>query len=293
MNFTHAKLPQNFSGAYLSYVDLTGQRFTCTDFTNTQFDGVLLTNTTCDYQQCFQDNVKANQLSGGLWYLDNLPKDLKSIAQVYPTILQDHHKAELLQIASGLAYLPYHEGKEFYIKVQYWSIRLLLLKKQLGTLGSQLVCSLGDYGLNYEAKRFCWQTDYPQNQVEEEQEAPHAYFDKYLQTFQDELLKYNVKSKDKRGYDWYKKNIEKNIQGLKKAYPKLTSQALRKEAIDIAFQLSKKCRFQHLLFLFHYLSCQNRLIQLKMLAGVGVENDIHYNVKLLFSPLGGWSRGRK
>ena len=65
------------------------------------------------------------------------------------------------------------------------------------------------------------------------------------------------------------------MRGLQKAYPKLTSQKLRKEASDIACQLSTQYKSQHSHLLFHYLSCQNRLIQFKISAGV---DDIHYNI---------------
>ena len=284
------------------------------------------------------------KLSSGWWYLDNLPKDLKSIAQVYLQCLQDVHKAELLQIACGLAQLPYDEGTEFYIKVEYWSCKLLLLKKQLGDLGDQLVCSLASH-IEYEVKEHCWQTNYPfhlehpkgmqiavqwcistidthlpeslgtliQHYLTEPAQAIHANFDQYLQTFQAGLVKYKCRSKNSYGCNWYKNNIEKNIQGLKKTYPKLTSQKLRKEAIDIAFQLSKQCKIQHWRFLFSYLSCQNRLIQLKISAGVGIGNGVYYRAfgyiaKIARVGVGsevyyrhnavdfwsvGWSRGRK
>ena len=273
---THVKLPKDFSATNLTYANLTGQRFTDTNFEGTQLEGAILTNTTCDYQQCFADNVEANQLSYGKWYQENLPKDLKSIAEVYPRLYQDSHKAALLQIACGLAYLPYWEGTEFYIKVAYWSCKLLLLKKQLSSgLQKQLVCSL-DSDLEYDARKYCWQTDYPQDQVEEEKEAPHDDFAQYLKTFQKGLKKYHCKSEYEWGYNWYKDNIERNLQGLQKTYPKLTSPKLRKEAVDIAFQLSKIYQNQHLLFLLRYLSLQNRLIRLKRSA-VGVGNELHYN----------------
>ena len=276
-NLTDAKLPQDLSRANLTDTNLTRQKFTSTNLEGTKLSGVILTDTLCDYQKCFATNGEKNQLSGGDWYRKNLLKDLQSIARVYPHLSKDIHKAELLQIASGLAYLPYYERTEFYIKISYYSCKLLLLKKQLKkTLGDQLVCSV-IHSLEYDAKNYCWQTNYPENKVEEEkEEAPHADFDKYLKTFREGLKKYNVKSKDKDGFKYYKENIEKNIQGLQKAYPKLTSPALKKEATSIAFLLSKSWQIQHLLFLFRYLFAQNRLIRLSFYAGVGVKNDIHY-----------------
>ena len=133
------------------------------------------------------------------------------------------------------------------------------------------------WNLNYDAKNYCWQTDYPQNQIGEEKEASHDDFDRYLKIFQAGLKKYNVKSKREYGYNWYKNTIEKNIQGLQKTYPKLTSPKLRKEAVDIAFQLSKSYQNQHWHFLFRYLFLQNQLIRLKISAGVEVGNEIYYN----------------
>ena len=82
-DLTRVKLPQDLSGADLTNANLTGQHFTYTNFTNVQLKDAILTNTLCDYRQCFRDNVTMNKLIGGKWYLKNLPKDLKSIAQVY------------------------------------------------------------------------------------------------------------------------------------------------------------------------------------------------------------------
>ena len=160
VNFTAAKLPKSLAGTKLTHANLTGQHFTATDFTNAQLDGAMLTHTTCDYQQYFQDNVKTKQLSGGVWYLNNLPKDLKSIAQVYPQCSQDTHKAELLQIACGLARLPYDDNIELEIKLEYWSCKLILFREKLGPLREQLVCSL-TRGLAYDVREYCWQTNYP------------------------------------------------------------------------------------------------------------------------------------
>ena len=238
--------------------------------------------------------------------------------------MQDTYKAELLQIACGLARLPYDESTEFYIKVQYWSCKLLLLKKELGTLGYQLVCSLAS-DLEYEVEEYCWQTNYPfhlehpkgrqiaaqwcisiiatdlpeslgtliQHYLTEPTQAIHTNFDQYLQTFQAGLIHYKCQSKGSWGYRWYKDNTEKNIQGLKKIYPKLSSQKLQKEAIDIAFQLSKQYKIQHWCLLFGYLSCQNRLIQLKISAGVGVGNGVYYRFSGSIADNRSWSRGRK
>lgn len=308
-NFNGKKLPKDLSRANLTGANLAGHHFSDTNFIGAQLGGVILTDTTCDYLQCFQDNVQANKSNFGKWYLDHLPKDLQGITQVYPCLSEDHHKAELLQVACNLAHLPFYKFTEFRIKIEYWSCKLFILKKQLGSLGTSLVCSLGS-NLNSEAANYCWQTDYPahlehhkgmqiasrwcmlatkkafpkelstliQCHLTEPVQKFHANFDRYLQLFQEGLIKYNVKSKEKWGYDHYKKTIERNIEGLKKAYAKLTSEKLRKEAIEIAHELSEKYKNQHLLFLLGFLSCQNRLIKLRISAGVNEGVDIHYNI---------------
>ena len=309
VGFTKKELPQSVVRANLTNANLTGQYFTHTNFEGTQLEGAILTHTTCDYRKCFQDNMKANMSRIGQWYPRNLPQDVESITQVYPTILQDRYKAELLQIASGLAYLPYYEYMEFDIKIKYWSCKLLRLKKQLSSpLGDQLVCSLADV-LEYDAEKYCWKTDYPfhlehskgkqiadawciastgtylveeigtliQYYLTERSRTRHANFDHYLQLFQEGLVQYKVESETKLGYDLYKGSIKKNIQGLQKTYLKLTSEELRKEAIDIACELSTFYKYQGLPFLFRYISCQNRLIQLKISAGKEVGKNIYYN----------------
>lgn len=294
MNFKGKKLPQDLSYADLTGANLAGHHFRGTNFTGAELAGVILTGTTCDYQQCFQDNIIANKIRYGKWYLKNLTKDLESIVQVYPHLLQDSHKALLLQIACGLAYLPYYENTEFYIKLEHWSCQLLILKNQLGDLGARLVCTLASQ-LKYEEENYCWETDYPTHfeapigmkiasrwcilsihrQLPKElskliqayltEKAPeiHANFDQYLQLFQEGLVKYNVTSKRKWGDNYYKKVIALNIKGLQKIYPKLTSPKLQKKAMKIAHQLSQKYKIQNWHFLFSYTSCQNQLIWLK------------------------------
>ena len=285
VNMQGAQLPQDLSKTNLTNTTLTGQNFTSINLAWTQLYGAILTDTTCDYRQCFEDHVKINELSGGEWYCQNLPRDLKSIAEVYPKLTQDSYKAELLQIASEFAYLPCYESAEFYIKAEYCSCKLLMLKKKLKNyLGEQLVCSMAA-SLEYEATVFCWETRYSQYQIKrEEKKTPHDDFDQYLKTFGEGLGEYSYRWKNEIGYDWYKNNIEKNIKGLKKAYPKMTSknfgkelaEKLKEEAIDIAFNLSQQYKKQHWDLLFSYLFYQNKLIKLKSLAGVKVKNDIYY-----------------
>ena len=305
MNLKGKPLPQDFSDADLTNANLAEHHFSCTNFTGAQLTGVILTNTTCNYIQYFQNNVLSYKRLKDQFYLDKLPTNLQSIAQVYPTLSEDRHKAELLHISSGFAHLPYYEGKEFYIKLEYWSCKLFMLNKQIG---GKLVYTLPNE-LLHEATNYCWKTDYPahleydkgmqiakhwciitihcnlpnelgkqiQHYLTEPPQPIHADFDQYLQLFKKGLAKYNVKSSEARGYNYYKNNIEENIRGLKKAYPKLTYEKLQKEAISIAHQLSQQYKNQHLFFLLNFLNAQNRLIRLKKLANKATKNDIYYN----------------
>lgn len=310
MDFSGQPLPKNLRGADLRNANFSGQHFAYTNFTEAQLEGAILTKTTCDYQYCFQENIRKNMFNDIRWYIQNLPQDLKSITKVYPFILQASHKAALLHIASALAYLPCYKDIVFHIKVQYWSCKMLLLKQQLNnTLGHKLFCSLASE-LSHDAENFCFQTDYPfhlrtpkglkiacqwcfiftskplpsslatliQHHLTDATQPMHANFDRYLKGFQEGLKNYNVKTKVTWSYNFYKQAIEQNIKGLAKAYPKLHTQALQKEAIYIAHTLSQSYKMQDWQFLFHYLFCQNRLVELKIAAGVATKNDIYYNV---------------
>ncbi len=272
----------NLEGADCSKTNLTGCTFKSANVTDTLFDGAILTDTTCDYQAHFQYNMRANKIGGGKWYRNNLPNDLKSIAKVYPQLKKDADKVELLHIASGLARLPYDDQyPEFYIKAAYWSCKLWRLKNRLTKdLGGQLVCSL-TIVLSHEANDVCWQTDYPQDKitctqvVNIPQDKPD--FNGYLNQFRDGLKQYKVQSKNSNGFKWYKKTIEKNIQGLAKAYPKVDNKSLQKEMVETAYKLSKSYELQHADLLFHFLYHQNLLIRIGGTVGVGPKNDIHYN----------------
>ncbi len=282
-DFTHA----NLEGADCSKAILNGSVFKSTNVTDTLFDGAILTHTTCDYQTYFQDNMKANKIYGGQWYQNNLPNDLKSIAKVYPQLKKDADKAALLHIACSLARLPYDDQyPEFYIKVEYWSCQLWRLKNSLSMhFGDQLVCSLEDkltYNLSYEASEYCWKTDYPQDKitctqvVNLPQDKPD--FAGYLKQFRDGLKQYKVQSQFSWGFDWYKETIEKNIQGLAKAYPKVEDKSLQKEMLETAYKVSKSYELQHADLLFHFLYHQNLLIRIgETVVGVGAKNDIHYS----------------
>ncbi len=285
-DFTHANLER----VDCSKAILMGSVFKSTNVTDTLFDGAILTHTTCDYQAHFQDNAKDSkfdELAEGKWSKKNIPNDLKSIAKVYPQLKQDADKAELLHIACSLARLPYdNPNPEFYIKVAYWSCQLWRLKNRLAKdLGGQLVCSLGEdteyWNLNDEASEYCWQTDYPQDKitctqvVNLPQDKPD--FAGYLKQFRDGLEQYKVQSQFSWGFYWYKETIEKNIQGLAKAYPKVEDKSLQKEMVKTAYKLSKSYELQHLDFLFHFLYHQNMLIRIRGTVGVEIKNDIYYN----------------
>ncbi len=294
-DFTNA----NLEGADCSKAIFIGSRFKDTNVIDTRFDDAILTHTTCDYQTYFQDNMKANKIYGGQWYQDNLPNDLKSIAKVYPQLKKDADKAKLLHIACSLGRLPYDDQHpEFSIKVGYWSCELLRLKNRLvKDLGDQLVCSLEDElrdNLSYAA-RLCWQTDYPQDKitctqvVNLPQDKPD--FDGYLKQFRDGLEQYKVKSQYFFSFDWYKKNIEKCIQGIAKAYPKVEDKSLQKDMVTTTDQLSKSYELQYADLLFHFLYHQNLLIRIGEKVGVGAKNDIHYSTFLTIKKC--WTRGQK
>ncbi len=292
--YRNKPLPDDLSEQDLSGFDFTGCHFTHTNLTDSNLEGGMLTNTTCDYQKAFEENSKKNQLDWNDWYQENLPKDLKSIAQVYPKLNNHVHKAKLLAVAADLAWLPFYESTEFHIKVQYWSCELLQLKQVLGTLyGNKLICSLEWY-LNDDAEDYCWTTEYPQNKVNINTPAPHANFDTYLKDFTSGLNKYQCKSEDSRGFNWYKDQITKNIEGLAATYPHIKEKKLQQEALDIAHALSKSYQIQKGAFLNHYLFFQHQLIRLKKSVSVGVKNKVYYNaVSSSRTRSLGWRRGKK
>ncbi len=292
--YRNKPLPDDLSEQDLSGFDFTGCHFTHTNLTDSNLEGVILTNTTCDYQKAFQDNIKKNNCYGGDWYQNNLSKELKSIAQVYPKLNSHAHKAKLLAVAAGLAWLPFYESTEFLIKLAYWSSELLQLKQVLGNLnGEKLIYSLEE-DLNWDADDYCWTTTYPQNKVTIKNPALHAKFDTYLKDFKVGLTKYQCKANESWGFDWYKERITKNIEGLAATYPHIKDKKLQQEACDIAHALSKSYQIQKDTLLFHYLFFQNRLIWLKKSLGIGVKNKVHYSSlgSCLLDALG-WRRGKK
>ncbi len=274
--YRNKPLPNDLSDQDLSGFDFTGCHFTHTNLTDSNLEGVILTNTTCDYQKAFQEHSKKNELSGGTWYRNNLPKDLKSIAAVYPKLNNHDHKAKLLAVAAGLAWLPYYEDEEFYIKAEYWSSELLQLKQVLGNHGNELICSL-EGNLKADTEWYCWATKYLQGKVSINTPAPHSHFDTYLKDFNNGLTQYQCKSKKSSGFNWYKNNIIKNIEGLAATYPHIKDKQLQKEACNIAHALSKSYQIQQGTFQNHYLFFQHRLIWLKKSVSVGLKNEVQYS----------------
>ena len=283
MKYKGKALPSDLSNQDLSGYDFTGCDFTHTNLTDSNLANVILAHTTCNYQKAFQHNIKNNKCDRGKWYQENLLKDLKSIAVVYPKLKNDPQKAKLLAIAAGLAWLPFYTGEEFHIKVGYWSCELLQLKQAIGNpYGQQLVCSLEEY-LNWDAEGYCWSTNYPKDKVNMDTKAPHASFDTYFKDFINGLTKYQCKSKNKKwGFDWYKEQIAKNIEGLKKTYQKIKDEQLRQACCNIAHALSKSYQIRNGAFLNHYLFSQNRLIWLKKSVGVMVGNEVYYSYQTDF-----------
>ena len=277
LQYRNKPLPNDLSGQDLSGFDFTGCVFTYTNLSYTDLTNVILTNTTCDYQKAFLDNIKKNKLQGGDWYQENLPNDLRSIAEVYPKLNNVTQKVKLLHIACGISFLPFYEETEFYIKVQYFSSLLRQLKQVLGNpYRKQMVCSLQS-SLEYDANNYCWKTKYPQHKVNIDAKTSHANFVQYLEDFTNGLVKYQCKSKYDYGFDWYKDNIIKNIEGLEATYPNIKDATLQQEAFDIAHALSKSYQIQQGTFLDHYLFYQHRLMRLKKSVGIGVKNKVHYS----------------
>ena len=293
--FTYCTLPKDLSKQDLRGFDFTGYEFTYTNLTDANLQDVILTSTTCDYQKAFQDNLKKNKCQGGDWYKKSLPQDLEKIANLYSKLDNNSYKAKLLQIAAGVAWLPFYQNIEFYIKVAYWSAELLQLRirldpqyekkwiedpklRKLSTLPP--LCSFQ----RSLRRGLCWVTIYPQNQVGIKPLTPHANFDKYLKEFKEGVEKYII-----RRTEYYKNNIPISIASLAKVYPNIKNQALQQEACNIAQELSQSYQKQRLSFLLHYLWCQNRLISLKK----SLKLEVHYIMHDHYGKLPSWHINKK
>ncbi|MEM7495768.1 MAG: pentapeptide repeat-containing protein [Myxococcota bacterium] len=302
-----AKLPRYLSGLNLTNAILEGQYFTYTNFAKAKLVGAKLSNTTCDYKQCFEDNVDTNNLLNVSHYFHCIGNTLSSITEVYPDIAKNKHKAALLQIASDLAYLPYYKDVEHCIKVNCLFYRLLCVKDKIKKLGSKLYCqlhwtkgkkenlSLINYPWYLEegkgkqiASLWCilsTKKTLPrvlsiliQDYLIETTQSLHADFDKYMQLWQEKSGQY-LSTKGQQTYGEYK--IKKIIQGLKKAYPKLTSETLKTEAKTIARCLSESYKLPLPQFRIRFFLCQNRLVDLKLSAVEAAKNDICYFCSVL------------
>ena len=225
----------------------------------------------------FQQKFKENKCNDGDWYKENIPKDLAGIRKAYPLIQQGAHKQAALAISHGLAILPNYAGQDFYVKHQYWSCKLYdLQKKVTPSAAKKLLCSLSWY-LEEDAKAWCpyhgkkvSPLPAPNSSVENPNwKARLAYAKKGW-------MHHNAKSKYSSDLDWYKKWIQKEMEGLQQAYPKLQAKQHKKEALDLFIALSEIHRFEYFAFLFEFMKMQNRLLELTGRVGHIVKNDIVY-----------------
>ena len=290
-------LPYDLSGQNLSDYDFTGCKFTYTNLTRTRLTNVILINTTCDYVNAFQQNVKKSPLfqfkydeeeekkyriQASEMYKGKLDMDLQRISEVYPKLKNDTHKAQLLQIACAISLLPSCLTKDqFHVKVAYWSYQLLQVKQLLGEPYTDECLGSFHFDLEDDCSIYCWTTKYPQDKIDIEKNASDTNFDLYLKEFDNGLAQYQCESKNKLGFFWYKNQITKNIKGLKNAYPYIKNLQLQQEARNIAHALSKSYQFQQGDLLEHYLFYQNRLISLRKSVNLGAKPDIYYQYRNL------------
>ena len=263
----------------MSGFNFTGCQFNATNLTDTDLGYTILTNTTCDYQKAFQDNIKNNQIQGGEWYQKNLVNDLVSITKVYP-YMDDTRKRKLLSIASGIAFLPSYEDTELYTELAYWASELLLMKQELGNsiYADQLVCSL-EKKLK-SSQKLVWKSKYLQNKEHIEAKEARVYlddFEQYLINFKNGLAQYESKqSVDLRGSfperhlacidkNFYKKEIIRSLEGLEETYDYIQYNEELKQAFHaIAYTLSKIYKWRKKLHVLNqYFNCANRIIKLK------------------------------
>lgn len=261
------------------------------------------------YKQAYNFSEKSGSYQ---WYYDNFTKDTQTLVQLYHITPKEQQRAELLRIATAFNNLREElndkNKMEFCIKVDYWSCKLSLLKKQLGSLGTPFACSADRYFSQY-ARDYYWQTDYPfhlektkalqiahiwcrhikktalsgnlgliiQYYLTSPPLTSHADFDRYLQLFQAGIVHYNVTSSKKCAHLYYQKHIEQSIQELKNVYPQLRTQALQEAAVNITCKLVQSYKIQGFDFFYQYITCQKQFIDLKKSAGIKDENDIHAN----------------
>ncbi|MEM7362159.1 MAG: pentapeptide repeat-containing protein [Bacteroidota bacterium] len=328
LDFRRKILPVELSYANLSNVNFTGKNFGFTKFQGANMQGANLENTTCDYllsfKKCLEKWKRSNRLSQPLIKIfegitEQIKESLESIKEVYPTLRSNGEKAALLEIASTLAYMPScampiikRDQQAFFICFSYWACKLLLLKKELGRWGSQLICPLEEE-LEINATDYCWQTDYSPHlehskalyiasqwcrsttsicidnsvasliqQYAKDEYLIYSNLNEYNNLFQKGAERYTKPSLQKEGYGIYKVLIEKSIAILQEVYTRLTSTEAQIEAIDIALSFSEAYKKGHLDFLLHFLSCKNRLIKLIKTYSYAKEGHtwLWYQVKL-------------
>ena len=225
----------------------------------------------------FQQELKDKKCNDGDWYKENIPKDLASIRKVYPLIQQGAHKQAALAISYGLATVPDYEELDFYVKVQYWSCKLYdLQKKVTPPAAKKLLCSLSWY-LEEDAKAWC---PYHGKKVSPlpapTSSVKNPNWKARLAYAQKGWAHHNAKSNNAWGLVWYKKWIQKEMEGLQQAYPKLQAKQHKKEALDLFIALSEIHRFEHFAFLFQYMKVQKCLLELTGRVGHMVKDDIVY-----------------
>ena len=246
----------------------------------------------------FQEKLKENKRQSGAWWKNNIPKDLAGIRKAYTLMQQEEHKQAALRISHGLATLPDYDGKDFYIKAEYWFCKLYdLQKKVVPRAAKQLVCSLKE-DLEYDVKEFC---PYHAAGFGSKKLAPllaptssvnNPNWQARFGHAKEGWTHYNAKSKDSDGLGWYKQWIQKEMEGLQQAYPKLQAQQHKKEALELFIALSEMHRFEHAAFLLQYMDIQHRLWELTGKVGHTARNDIMYTETMavygILQPLDAW-----
>ena len=229
----------------------------------------------------FQQKLKDNRCEGGVWYKENIPKDLASIRKAYPLMQQEVHKQAALEISHGLATVPTYDGWAFHVKVQYWYCKLYALQKKVTpSVAKQLVCSLkGD--LKNVINKYCPHHGKKVSPLPAPTSTLHNPNWKARFAYAHKGWKhYNARSKDCGGLNQYKKRIQKEMEGLQTAYPKLQTKKHKKEALALFIALSEMHRFEYFAFLLQYLKVQNRLLELNRKVGYTAKNDIVYTPTL-------------
>lgn len=211
----------------------------------------------------FTANLKKYKIEGGSYYQAHISKALEGLTAVYPLLQHNNLKRSALAIASGLARLPEFQGyPNFYVKVEHWACQLLQLKKEADQASQAKLVTLLDEDINWEAQNYS--PNHGAQQVEKllvnkEWDFTQPDFEVCLNCFQQAVKHYDMKNNN-----WYIKNVEKEIQGVQKAYPNIQNSDLQKESLQIARHLAIIPQFEGFDFLLHYMELQNRLLEFKL-----------------------------